>query len=157
MKNTIKFLATMFAIMLFVVSPAKADDREQVVSGQDGIHYLVLQVSDNNPSTMQKVMNNALNITKNYQADGQEIEIRIVAYHAGLHLLRTDTSPVLDRLMSFNESMPNVNFVACGNTIKNMGKKEGTPPTVVEFAEVAPSGVRELIDLAEAGWIVLRP
>lgn len=157
MKNTIKFLATMFAIMLFVVSPAKADHREHVISGQDGIHYLAIQVSDNNPGTMQKVLNNALNITKSYQNDGQEVEIRIVAYHAGLHLLRADTSSVLDRLKSFDESMPNITFIACGNTVINMGKKEGVEPTLVDNAIVVPGGIRELIDLAEAGWVIIRP
>ncbi|MEO1918353.1 MAG: hypothetical protein ABGW81_01310 [Paracoccaceae bacterium] len=106
---------------------------------------------------MTKVLNNALNITKNYQAAGQEIEIRIIAYNAGLHLLREDTSPVFDRLASFNESMPNVTFIACGNTVKGMTKKEGTPPPIVDYAEVVPGGIRELIDLVEAGWIIIRP
>jgi len=157
MKNVIRFTATILTMMLFVASPASADHQEHVVSGQDGYHYLALQVSDNNPGTMNKVLNNALNITKNYQAEGQEIEIRIVAYNAGLHLLREDTSPVFERLKSFNESMPNVTFLACGNTIKGMTKNEGTPPPIVDYAEVVPGGIRELIDLAEAGWVIIRP
>jgi intracellular sulfur oxidation DsrE/DsrF family protein len=157
MKNILKFAATALTMMLFVASPASADHREHVVSGQDGYHYLALQVSDNNPGTMNKVLNNALNITKNYQAEGQEIEIRIVAYNAGLHLLREDTSPVFERLKSFNDSMPNVTFLACGNTIKGMTKNEGTPPPIVDYAEVVPGGIRELIDLAEAGWVIIRP
>jgi len=157
MKSIIKFGAAMLAMMLLTVAPANADHREHVVSGADGIHYLALQVSDNNPGTMNKVLNNALNITKNYQAAGHEIEIRIIAYNAGLHLLREDTSPVIDRIHSFGESMPNVTFLACGNTIKGMTKNEGTPPPIVENAEVVPGGIRELIDLAEAGWVIIRP
>lgn len=147
----------MVTMMLLAVSPVKASDQIHAVNGDDGIHFLALQVSDNNPGTMTKVLNNALNITKNYQAAGEEIEIRIVAYNAGLHLLRSDTSPVLERLNSFNESMPNVSFIACGNTIKGMTKKEGAPPPVVDFAEVVPGGIRELIDLNELGWTVIRP
>ena len=157
MKSIVKLGAAMLTMMLLTVAPANADHREHVVSGADGYHYLALQVSDNNPGTMTKVLNNALNITKNYQAAGQEVEIRIITYNAGLHLLREDTSPVFDRLQSFNESMPNVTFIACGNTIKGMTKKEGTPPPLVDYAEVVPGGLRELIDLAEAGWIIIRP
>lgn len=157
MKNTIKLIAAMVTMMLLVVSPANAALKEKVVNGADGMNYLALQVSDNNPGTMAKVLNNALNITKNYQAEGQEIEIRIVAYNAGLHLLREDTSPVLDRLNSFSESMPNVTFIACGNTITNMERKSGQTPPVVDYAEVVPGGVRELIDLHQAGWVVIRP
>ena len=157
MKNIIKLVVVAATTMFLGAAQANADHREHVVNGVDGMHYLALQVSDNNPGTMTKVMNNALNITKSYQAEGMEIEIRIVAYNAGLHLLRSDTSPVLERLNSFNQSMPNVTFIACGNTIKGMTKNEGTPPPIVEHAVVVPGGIRELIDLDQAGWAVIRP
>lgn len=157
MKNLIKTIAAALTMMVVLAAPANAAHREHVVSGKDGIHYLALQVSDNNPGTMTKVLNNALNITKNYEAEGHQVEIRIVAYNAGLHMLRSDTSPVYERLNSFNQSMPNVTFIACGNTIAGMTRKEGTPPPIADFAEVVPGGIRELIDLAEAGWIVIRP
>lgn len=157
MKNLIKTFVAALTMMVVLAAPANAAHREHVVSGEDGIHYLALQVSDNNPGTMNKVLNNALNITKNYEAEGHQVEIRIVAYNAGLHLLRSDTSPVYERLNSFNQSMPNVTFIACGNTISGMTRKEGTPPPIADFAEVVPGGIRELIDLAEAGWVVIRP
>ena len=157
MKSIFKIIAASLTMLLLTIAPAKAEHREHVVSGQDGFHYLVLQVSDNNPGTMTKVMNVAANIVRLYEGRGEEVEVRIVAFNAGLHLLREDTSPVLDRLMSFSQSMPAISFVACGNTITGMTKKEGTPPPIVDFAEVVPGGVAEIMDLVEAGWILIRP
>ena len=151
MKNSIKLIAAMVTMMSLAVSPAKALDEE-------GEHHLALQISDNSEQKMTTVLNVATNISKYYADRGEEIEIRIIAFNAGLHMLREDTSPVLERLNSFGQSMPNVSFVACGNTLAGMTRKAGgvTPP-IVEFAEHVEAGVGELITLNEIGWTIIRP
>ncbi|CTQ52449.1 hypothetical protein LP7551_00967 [Roseibium album] len=120
-------------------------------------HKLALQISDNNPQKMNTVLNVAANVTRHYEGLGKTVDIRIVAFNAGLHMLRQDTSPVLDRLKSFGDSMPNVTFAACGNTISGMTKKEGKEPPIVTIAEHVPAGVVGLMTLNEAGWSVIRP
>jgi uncharacterized protein len=120
-------------------------------------HKLALQISDNNPQKMNTVLNVAANVTRHYESLGKTVDIRIVAFNAGLHMLRQDTSPVLGRLKSFGESMPNVTFAACGNTIAGMTKKEGKEPPIVTIAEHVPAGVVDLMTLNEAGWTVIRP
>ena len=124
---------------------------------EDGVHYLALQISDNDPQKMTTVLNVAANVTRHYQDLAEEVEIRIVAFNAGLHMLREDTSPVLDRITSFGQSMPNVTFAACGNTIDGMTKKEGKAPPISEHATRVPAGVVELMTLDEAGWTIIRP
>ncbi|MCO4846782.1 MAG: hypothetical protein KC448_02280 [Yoonia sp.] len=136
-------------LALGIVSPAVAQD--------DGVHRLALQISDNDPQKMTTVLNVAANVTRLYQDRGEEVDIRIVAFNAGLHMLREDTSPVLERLTSFGQSMPNVTFAACGNTITGMTKKEGVAPPISAHAEVVPAGAVELITLDEAGWTIIRP
>ena len=136
-------------LALGMASPALAQD--------DGSHRLALQISDNNPQKMTTVLNVAANVTRLYQDRGEEVEIRIVAFNAGLHMLREDTSPVLERLTSFGQSMPNVTFAACGNTITGMTKKEGVAPPISTHAEVVPAGVVELMALDQAGWTIIRP
>jgi intracellular sulfur oxidation DsrE/DsrF family protein len=99
----------------------------------------------------------AANVTRHYESQGEPVDIRSVAFNAGLHMLREDTSPVLQRLESFGASMPNVTFAACGNTIAGMTKKEGKAPPIVTVAEHVPAGVLDLMSLNEAGWTVIRP
>ena len=123
----------------------------------DGVHRLALQISDNDPQKMNTLLNVAANVSKHYQDMGEEIEIRVVAFNAGLHMLREDTSPVLERLKSFDQSMPHVSFAACGNTIDAMARNEGTPPPISPYATRVPAGVVELMTLDEAGWTIIRP
>ena len=121
------------------------------------MHKLAVQVSDNDPGTMVKVLNVTANAAKAFQAEGLPYEIEVVAYNAGLHLFRTDTSPVLDRVAGFTGSVPDVTFSACGNTIAGMTKKEGVAPTLIDSAEVVPAGVIRLMELADQGYTVIRP
>src|SRR4029079_14034823 len=75
-------------------------------------HRLALQISDNDADKMNAVLNVAANLSKFYSDKGEEIDIQIVAFNAGLHMLRDDTSPVKPRLKSFKQGMPNVSFMA---------------------------------------------
>ena len=120
-------------------------------------HRLALQVSDNDADKMNAALNVAQNVSVYYSDKGQEVEIQIVAFNAGLHMLRDDTSPVKPRLKSFSESMPNVSFKACQNTLENMSKREGKTPPIVSNAAMVPSGAVTLIELSEQGWTILRP
>lgn len=124
---------------------------------EEGFHHLALQISDNDPQKMTTVLNVAANVARYYSEKGEEVEVRVVAFNAGLNMLREDKSPVLDRLKSFQQSMPNVTFAACQNTIDGMTKKEGKVPPVVAMAEKVPAGVVELIKLNENGWTIIRP
>lgn len=120
-------------------------------------HRLALQVSDNDPEKMMAALNVAANVSKHYAAKGDEVEIQIVAFNAGLHMLRGDTSPVKDRLQSFASGMQNVTFKACGNTLEAMGRKEGKAPPIVSNAEIVPAGVVTLMELSKKGWTIVRP
>jgi intracellular sulfur oxidation DsrE/DsrF family protein len=120
-------------------------------------HRLALQVTDNDPDKMNAALNVAQNVSVYYSSKGQEVEIQIVAFNAGLHMLRDDTSPVKPRLKSFSEGMPNVTFMACQNTLENMSKRDGKTPALVGNAQLVPSGAVILIELSEKGWTILRP
>ena len=145
-----RVLAPLFALIFLAVAA-------QPAASEDGVHRLALQISDNDPQKMNTVLNVAVNVSQYYSSIGEEVEIRVVAFNAGLHMLREDTSPVLARLTSFGQSMPNVSFAACGNTIAGMSIKEGKDIPIVEIAEHVPAGVVDLMTLDEAGWTVIRP
>jgi intracellular sulfur oxidation DsrE/DsrF family protein len=116
-----------------------------------------LQISDNDPVKMNAVLNVAANVSKYYADKGDEVEIQIVAFNAGLNMLRQDKSPVLDRLKSFKQGMPNVAFMACENTLDAMTRTEGKEPPLVENSTRVPAGVVTLIELGEKGWTIVRP
>ena len=143
LKYILAFALLMFAPMTSVIAAE--------------VHKLALQVSDNDPEKMTAVLNVAANVSKYYADKAEEVEIQIVAFNAGLHMLRDDTSPVKERVASFAKGMPNVSFKACGNTIDAMGRKEGKKPPIIPGAEIVPAGVITLMELGRKGWIIVRP
>jgi intracellular sulfur oxidation DsrE/DsrF family protein len=132
--------------VLLVATPALAE----------GPHRLALQISDNDAEKMNAVLDVAVNVSKFYSEKAEEVEIQIVAFNAGLHMLR-DTSPVRARVSAFAKSMPNVSFIACQNTIDSMARREGKEVAIVENAARVEAGVVTLIELSEKGWTIVRP
>src|ERR1043165_5724672 len=128
-------------LLLFITSSALAE----------GPHRLALQISDNDPEKMDAVLNVAANVSKYYSEKGEEVEIQIVAFNAGLHMLREDTSPVKARLASFAKGMPNVAFKVCQNTIDSMARRENKAIPIIAGAEHVQAGVVTLIELGEKG------
>jgi hypothetical protein len=143
-------MRTLFAALLFVpLAFGSASAMEK--------HKLALQISDNDPAKMNAVLNVAANVSKYYSDKGDEVEIQIVAFNAGLNMLRQDKSPVLERLKSFKQGMQNVTFDACENTLEAMTRTEGKEPPLVENATRVPAGVVTLMELGEKGWTIVRP
>jgi intracellular sulfur oxidation DsrE/DsrF family protein len=136
-----------FLLLPLALAPASAMEK----------HRLALQISDNDPVKMNAVLNVAANVSKYYSDKGDEVEVEIVAFNAGLHMLRDDTSPVKPRLESFKQGMPNVSFMACENTLAAMTKTEGKEPPLVPNAQRVPAGIVTLIELSEKGWTIVRP
>ena len=121
------------------------------------MHKVVLHLDENDPQRMNLVLNNASNVNNFYQDKGEEVQIEIVAYGPGLHMLRADTSPVKDRITSFSQNYDNISFKACGNTHAMMSKQAGKTVELVPQAELVPSGVIQLIARQEEGWSYIRP
>jgi intracellular sulfur oxidation DsrE/DsrF family protein len=145
-----KFLALLGALTAIFISPTTPSLAKEPVK-------VALQISDNTAEKMNATLNVAANLSRYYSEKGEEIQIEIVAYIAGLHMLREDTSPVKARLKSFKQSMPNVVFRACKNTLDVMAKNEGKVPPLVENAQIVPAGVVKLIELSKEGYTIIRP
>ena len=123
------------------------------------VHRVSIQVDQNDPAVMNQALNNVTNIMELYKSKGLDVQIEVVAYGPGLHMLREDTSPVKDRLKQISElSFPSqIKFSACNVTKKGMEKREGHPITIVSQASLVPSGAVRLIELQEEGWSYLKP
>jgi intracellular sulfur oxidation DsrE/DsrF family protein len=153
-----KRVASAFAMIAAVVGvmalslPAQAAEK-----GKE--HKVVFQVDQNDPATMNLVLNNVQNTLEYYHGKNEDVKVEVVAYGPGLNMLRDDKSPVKDRLKRMKEgSFPSsLQFSACHNTMMGMEKKEGHPISIVPEAKIVPSGVVRLNELQEEGWSYIRP
>ena len=131
-----------------VAQPAMAEGK---------MHYLAIHVDENDEAKMNIVLNNAGNMTKYYRERGEDVKIEVVAHGPGLHMLREDTSPVKTRIAAMSLEYDNMEFSACGNTMKGMAKKEGKPVQLIGEAHEVPAGVVRLVELQEQGWSYVKP
>jgi len=121
------------------------------------VHKVAVHVDDNDPTRMNMALNNVKNIKKYYDSVGEEVEIEVVAYGPGLHMLREDTSPVKDRISVLSLEIDNLTFSACGNTHSVMSERAGEEVVLLDEANMVPSGVVQLIHLQEQGYAYVRP
>ena len=144
-------LATAALLSLAFASGALAADAKP--------HRVAIQVNQNDPQVMNLALNNATNVLEYYRAKNEDVDVDIVTYGPGLHMLRSDTSPVQDRIKRLKEmAFPSkVQFSACNNTKQGMEKTEGKAISVVSDATIVPSGVVRIMELQEQGWSYVRP
>ncbi|MAU45057.1 MAG: hypothetical protein CMP09_09615 [Yangia sp.] len=119
-------------------------------------HHVAIHVDQNDPHTLNMALNNAQNLASYYEDQGDEVVIEMVAYGPGLHMLVDGKSPVKDRIETMSLELP-ITFSACANTIAGMEKRTGETVTLLDEAEVVPSGVVRLIELQEEGYAYIRP
>jgi intracellular sulfur oxidation DsrE/DsrF family protein len=164
--RNLSLFSTMVGFAL--VCPISASHAENVTAKQvattkiqqaPNAHRLLIQVDQNDPAVMNLALNNATNVIDYYRSKGEEVNVDVVTYGPGLHMLRADTSPVQDRIKSLKDyAFPSkIQFSACNNTKEGMEKKEGHPIKVLSEAVLVPSGVVRLMELQEKGWSYIRP
>jgi intracellular sulfur oxidation DsrE/DsrF family protein len=120
-------------------------------------HKVAIQVNQNDKAVMNLALNNVKNIIGYYKDKGEEVTIEVVTYGPGLHMLRSDTSPVKNRIVPMSLEHRNVTFVACANTQANQSKAEGKDVPIMSEAKIMPSGVVRLMELQEQGYTYIRP
>lgn len=138
------------AAVALLAGPALADETPDPIK-------VAIHVDENNPQKMNMALNNAQNIDAHYEAQGQDVQIEIVAYGPGLHMLRADTSPVADRIAALSLELDAISFSGCGNTHAIMSRRAGAPVELLPEAELTPSGAVRLIELQRQGYAYLRP
>ena len=122
-------------------------------------HRIAIQVDQNDPQVMNLVLNNATNVIEHYRGKNEDVDVEIVAYGPGLHMLRTDSSPVQERIKHLKELVfpGKIQFSACNNTRQGMEKAEGHAVSIMPEATIVPSGVVRLMELQEQDWSYVRP
>lgn len=118
-------------------------------------HHVVIQIDQDDPVVMNLALNNAQNMKIYYEKIGDKIEIEFVAFGPGLSMMRSDKSPVMERLAAMSKQ--GVVFSACGNTRANQTKTESKDVSLLPEAHEVPTGVVRITELQELGWTYLRP
>jgi intracellular sulfur oxidation DsrE/DsrF family protein len=162
--NAVRAAAAGVVALLIVAPPSAALQKKQTTpqmlkrpAAEKKLHHLILQVNTNDPAMMNLALNNATNVAQYYKDLGEKVDIEVVTFGPGLHMLRDDTSPVKARIKAIKESTPAISFKACGNTQENMHKAENKEIPIIPEATVVKSGVVRVMELQEQGWTYVKP
>ena len=150
MRGFLRRLATVALVSMAFASSAFAEGKP---------HRIAIHVDQNDPLVMNQALNNATNVIEHYRARNEDVEVDIVTYGPGLHMLRADTSPVQDRIKRLKDMVfpGKIQFSACNVTKQGMEKTEGHAISILPDASIVPSGVVRLMELQEQGWSYVRP
>jgi uncharacterized protein len=147
---------SIFGLVAAMLAAAPTVARAAEAAGKK-THRLAIHVDQSDIAQMNLPLGNASNVFEHYKSRGEQVEIEIVTYSQGLHMLREDTSPVKERIKTLREKMPGIVLSVCENTQRRMEKEEGRKLSFVSGATSVPSGVVRLMELQEQGWSYLRP
>ena len=158
MRSFFRLLAITLLMSMLLTSVSFAGNAKATKSIEK-THRVAIQVDQNDPAVMDLALNNATNVVEYYRAKSEDVDVDIVAYGPGLHMLRVDTSPVQDRIKRLKElAFPGkIQLSACNNTKEGMERKEGHVIAMLPEATIVPSGVVRLMQLQEQGWSYVRP
>ena len=148
--------AVPFAVTLLLTGSVAAVSKLEPKKPEPRVHHVVLPINSDDPTTMRALISTALNLPKYYRERNEPFEIEVVAYNAGVYMLRVDTSPVKDLLRVVRGLTPDIRFVVCEATKLGMERAEGHPLVLLDNVDLVPNGPGRIIELQEAGWSYIR-
>ena len=120
-------------------------------------HRIVYHVRSNDQPTMQRALGTADNAFKHYRSRGETARIEIVANGGGVHMMRSDTTPVGPMLQYMRSTYPDLVLTACGITRTIVETNEAQAIPLVEGVGVVTSGVVRVVELQEQGYAYVKP
>jgi intracellular sulfur oxidation DsrE/DsrF family protein len=131
------------AALLAAVLPVAARAQAQPVKNR-----ALFQVTDNDPARWNMILNNMINLKEGVGSEGVEIEL--VAYGPGIHMLKAD-SPVKHRIADATEERR-----ARQRLPEHDERMKLTPADMQPEIGYVPSGVVEVMKKQQQGWAYIR-
>ena len=111
---------------------------------------IVLSIDSGSSEEIHHVLGSANNILKFYGPE--KVEMVIIAYYNGIRTVLKTDKDILRRVKALQ--LYDVEFIACGNTMRTKSIKESD---LVEDVEIVTAGLVEMIERQKDGWINIIP
>ena len=115
----------------------------------------IVHVSNSNPVRLRTALDETENLLKSYKRTNRHVNVEIIANGGGLDLLRSDVSPFAKRIALMKAKYPNLDLLACQQTIKKL-QKQGVIVKLIPHTGLAPSAVEEIDKRLHQGWDYVR-
>jgi intracellular sulfur oxidation DsrE/DsrF family protein len=116
---------------------------------------IIVHVSSSNPVRLKTALDETENLLSSYKHENRHVNVEIIANGSGLDLLRSDVSPYAKRIALMKAKYPNLDLMACQQTIKKL-QKQGINVKLLPHTGSTHSAVEEIDKRLHQGWDYVR-
>ena len=127
----------------------------QIAPASQEIKRVVLHVSTADSERLEQALDDAELLLSSYKDNPDRVQLEVVANTEGLTLLRSDTSPYVERIRRMALEYENLNLLACSRTIEKL-RLQGIDVHLVPEATVIHGALEQIVDRLQAGWVYIR-
>jgi intracellular sulfur oxidation DsrE/DsrF family protein len=126
--------------------------RPMALTGRVDPDRVVLHLDDSDPARLGAALDLAESLLAR-RGEGGRVKLVVNSY--GLNLLRQEISPYQARIGGMAARHPNLEFIACGQTIARLNR-EGVVVDLLPQARVANSAIGEILERMQQGWVYVK-
>lgn len=111
---------------------------------------IVFSIKSANDEDINHVLSSANNVLQLYGPEN--VNMRIVAYYHGIRAVLKKEHQIAKRVDALMQV--DVEFVACGNTMRTKDIKEDE---LIDGVEIVTAGIVEMVERVQEGWVNIVP
>lgn len=116
---------------------------------------VILHIDTAEPDRLTAALDSAEDLLITSAANGNQLDLEIIANARGLDLLRVGTTPFAERITELTEKYDNLSILACSRAIKRL-EDLGIKVKLVPEAGIAPSALDQIVDRLRQGWVYIK-
>lgn len=116
---------------------------------------VILHIDTGDAGRLKTALDSAEDLLVSSAANGNPLELEIIANADGLDLLRVDTAIYADRISKLSEKYDNLSILACSRAIKRL-QDIGVKVQLVPEAGIAPSALDQIVHRLKQGWVYIK-
>lgn len=111
---------------------------------------VILRLGSDSPEKFQKTLTLVTHLLKT-SAQDPGFQLEVLTNSDGLNFLRADTSPYAKQIEAIIAQHPNVHFMVCGTSVKNL-EKTGKKLNLLPNVSITDSAVEQVAKRMGEGW-----
>lgn len=111
---------------------------------------VILRLGSDSPRKFRETLNRVEHVMKT-SAHQRGFQMEVLANSDGLNFLRADTSPYAKQIEALMKKYPNLHFMVCGTSLKNI-EKSGQKAKLLPNVSVTSSAVEQVAQRLREGW-----
>ena len=116
---------------------------------------VILHIDTGDAGKLKAALDSAEDLLLSSAANGNPLELEIIANANGLDLLRVDTAIYANRISELSGKYDNLSILACSRAIKRL-QDIGVKVQLVPEAGIAPSALDQIVHRLKQGWVYIK-